>query len=240
MDNIIFLSIIIPAHNEANRLPNTLEKIICFLKQQSYSSELLIVENGSQDNTFAIAQQCSQQLSSEKVHIEAIHIEEKGKGRAVQRGMLEARGTFRFMADADLSMPIEEVSLFLPPLLHNYDVAIGSREAPGSVRYNEPLYRHWGGRFINLLIQWLALPGLQDTQCGFKCFRGPVAEHLFSKQTLMGWAFDVEILYLAQKFNYSIVEVPIHWYFNSESKLHLLHDTFQMIRDIYSIRKNPM
>ncbi len=240
MNKDIYLSIIIPAHNEAKRLPSTLEKILSFLKQQNYTSEVLIIENGSQDDTFRIAQHASQNLSNAQVTITAIHEEQKGKGRAVQRGMLAAQGAYRFMADADLSMPIEEISLFLPPLLNNYDVAIGSREANGAVRYNEPLYRHWGGRFINLLIRWLALPGLRDTQCGFKCFTAQAAENLFKLQTQMGWAFDVEILFLARKHHYRIVEVPIHWYFNPESKLNLVRDTIQMIRDIYSIRKNSM
>jgi dolichyl-phosphate beta-glucosyltransferase len=129
MNKDIYLSIIIPAHNEAKRLPSTLEKILSFLKQQNYTSEVLIIENGSQDDTFRIAQHASQNLSNAQVTITAIHEEQKGKGRAVQRGMLAAQGAYRFMADADLSMPIEEISLFLPPLLNNYDVAIGSREA---------------------------------------------------------------------------------------------------------------
>ena len=238
MSEKVFLSVIIPAYNEAKRLPATVKKCALFLALQPYISELIVVENGSQDNTFALAQELSQRLSKANVLVKAIKDEGRGKGRAVRSGMLEATGEYRFMADADLSMPIEEVTRFLPPALSGYDVAIGSREASDAVRHNEPTYRHLGGRVMNSIIRLLALPGLQDTQCGFKCFRDAAAEELFSKQTQMGWAFDVEILYLARKMNYTIVEVPINWYYNPESKLNLIRDALQMIKDIYSIRNN--
>jgi len=229
-----FLSIIIPAYNEERRLPDTLEKIERFLQQQNYLAEVLVVENGSQDRTLEIAQDFANKVD----HFYALHEPERGKGRAVKRGMLTARGEYRFMCDADLSMPIEEVNRFLPPALADFDLAIGSREARGAVRYNEPFYRHFGGRMINLMIRLLALPGLQDTQCGFKCFRAPIAEDLFSHLTLPGWSFDVEVLYLARRRGYRLVEVPIPWYFNPESKLNLLRDTVQMGMDLLAIRRN--
>ena len=134
-----------------------------------------MVENGSQDRTLQIAQD----FAALHKRFLAIHETERGKGRAVKRGMLEASGKFRFMCDADLSMPVSEIPRFLPPQLVDYDIAIASREAPGAVRYNEPAYRHLGGRLINLMIRLLALPDLQDTQCGFKCLRDAVAEDLF-------------------------------------------------------------
>ena len=141
------------------------------------------------------------------------------------------------MADADLSMPINEINHFIPPYLDDFDIAIGSRETAGARRYNEPFYRHWGGRFINLLIRMLALPDLQDTQCGFKCFRAEVAMDLFNLQTLDGFAFDVEVLFLARQRAYRIIEVPVNWYYNPESKVHLVKDTFRMIADIWTIRR---
>jgi dolichyl-phosphate beta-glucosyltransferase len=225
-----FLSIVIPAHNEQNRLPATLEQVFHFLKQQSFTSEVIVVENGSTDTTYEVAQQFAKQHKNLRV-IQS----EKGKGAAVQRGMLEAKGDYRFMCDADLSMPVQEVVKFLPPMLQNFDIAIASREAKGAVRYNEPSYRHLGGRGINFLIQTLILPGLNDTQCGFKCFRGEVAEDIFKRQTLMGWSFDIELLYIARRHGYRIVEIPIHWYHFSDSKVSALRDALRMIQDIFRI-----
>jgi dolichyl-phosphate beta-glucosyltransferase len=152
--------------------------------------------------------------------------------------MLEARGQYRFMCDADLSMPVDEINRFIPPLQADFDLAIGSREAPGAVRYNEPFYRHLGGRLINLTIRLLALPGMQDTQCGFKCFRAEVAQDLFAGLTLDGWSFDVELLYIARKRGYRIAELPIPWYFMTESKVNLIRDTLKMVLDILTIRRN--
>lgn len=229
-----YLSIIIPAFNEARRLPSTLEKIAAFIRKQPYSSEVLVVENGSEDATFQIAQDFAAQNEA----FWALHTDRRGKGLAVQRGMLAARGEYRFMCDADLSMPIEEVNRFLPPALTNYDVAIASREAEGAVRYGEPFYRHFGGRAINFLIRTFALSGLNDTQCGFKCFRGNVAMDLFQSQTLEGWSFDIEILYIARRRGYKILEVPIPWYFNPESKLNVFKDAIRMYLDILVIRRN--
>lgn len=228
------LSIIIPAYNEENRLPNTLEKLDWFIEQQPYPAEVIVVENGSQDRTFEIAQAFAGQHHAFRVVSET----KRGKGLAIQRGMLEARGAYRFMCDADLSMPVSEISRFLPPILTDFDVAIASREAPGAVRYNEPPYRHLGGRAINTMIRTLALPGLQDTQCGFKCFRAEIAEELFKRQTLPGWSFDIEILYIARLKEYRIVEIPIPWYFNPDSKLNAFKDAVQMGKDILLIRDN--
>lgn len=235
-----FLSIIIPAHNEEHRLPNTLEQVRAFLQIQPFNSEILVVENASQDRTHQIALEFSNIHSSEKSLIRVLQVPELGKGAAVKRGMLEARGEYRFMCDADLSMPIGEVNRFLPPNLTGFDIAIASREAIGAVRYNEPAYRHLVGRVFNTLIRVLALPTLQDTQCGFKCFRGAVVEDLFRQQTISGWSFDVEILYIAQRRGYEIREVPIPWYYNANSKISVVKDSFQMGLDILKIRLNDL
>ena len=229
-----FLSIIIPAYNEETRLPATLEQIFTFLQSQPYNSEVLVIENGSRDRTLQVAQAYAQTQPTLKV----IHNPERGKGLAVRRGMLEARGEYRFMCDADLSMPAGEINRFFPPLLENASIAIASREVPGAVRYNEPAYRHFIGRGYNLLIRWLALPNLQDTQCGFKCFRGEAAEQLFVKQTLTGWSFDVEILFIACRLGHKIVEVPIPWYYNAESKINVFKDSLRMGMDLLKIRIN--
>jgi len=231
-----FLSIVIPAYNEEKRLPDTLEKVIAFTDRQAYPSEVLVVENGSQDRTYAVAQAFAEHYDQ----VILLKEEQRGKGLAVQRGMLTARGEYRFMCDADLSMPVDEISRFIPPTLQDYDIAIGSREAPGAIRYNEPQYRHLGGRAVNTMIRVLALPGLQDTQCGFKCFTASVADELFRLQTLTGWSFDIELLYIARRRGYRIVEVPIPWYFNPESKLNVVKDAIKMGTDILTIHLNQL
>ena len=229
-----FLSIIIPAYNEENRLPNTLEQVFHFLEKQAYASEVIVVENGSTDKTFEFAQKLAQQHKNLRV----IHNEERGKGGAVLRGVREALGEYVFICDADLSMPVAEISKFLPPALTDFDIAIGSREAPGAVRYNEPYYRHLTGRVFNMLIRLMVLPDLQDTQCGFKCLRAGVARDIFPFQTLTGWAFDVELLYIAHLHGYRILEIPIDWYFNADSKVRVLRDSWRMFIDLLVIRRN--
>jgi glycosyltransferase involved in cell wall biosynthesis len=228
------LSIIIPAYNEANRLPSTLEQVFAFIQQQSYQTEVIVVENGSVDGTFEVAQN----FANRYPRCRAIHLDERGKGLAVREGMLQATGEYRFMCDADLSMPISEVNRFIPPVLSNFDIAIASREAPGSVRFNEPGYRHWGGRGINLLIRLFALPGLRDTQCGFKCFRAEIAEDIFQFQTFSGISFDPEVLFIARLRGYKTIELPIPWYYSDESRIHLFKDTLALIQDLLTIRRN--
>ena len=229
-----YLSIIIPAYNEEHRLPRTLEQIFAFLGEQNYTAEVLIVENGSSDNTLGIAQQYAEKYKNLRVLSE----NRPGKGNAVRRGMLDAQGQYRFMCDVDLSMPIEELEKFIPEEGKTLDIAIGSREAEGAVRYDEPEYRHLGGRLINLAIRVLILPGLNDTQCGFKFFRAEVAEDIFPSQTLNGWSFDIELLFLARKRGYQIIEIPIHWYFDPETKLRAVNDAIRMLRDIFLIHLN--
>lgn len=229
-----FLSIIIPAYNEEQRLPYTLEQIFSFLKEQNYSAEVLVVENGSRDRTFEIATGFAKHYPNLYVFQE----KQRGKGNAVRHGMREARGEYRFMCDADLSMPIAELKKFLPPALSDVDIAIASREVQGAVRYDEPYLRHLTGRVFNNLIRLLVLPGLQDTQCGFKCFRAQVAEEVFQYQTLTGWSFDVEVLYIAQRKGYQIREVPIHWYFKADTKISIIKDSWQMFLDLLTIRFN--
>lgn len=231
---IPLLSIIIPAYNEESRLPDTLERILTFLKGQSYPAEVIVVENGSSDRTLEIAREYEARHSP----VRALHEEQPGKGRAVRSGMLAAMGQYRFICDADLSMPIEQVNRFLPPQLEGIDIAIASREAPGAVRYDEPEYRHLTGRVFNTLVRWLALPGLQDTQCGFKCFRAEVVEEVFPRQTIEGWTFDVEVLYIARRQGYQIREIPIDWFFNPDSKVRVLRDSWRMFRDLLKIRAN--
>src|SRR5690606_35507628 len=154
--------------------------------------------------------------------------------------MLFAQGEWRMMLDADLSMPVGEIPRFLPPQQQGQPIVIASREAPGAVRYNEPGVRHSGGRVINAMIRALALPGLHDTQCGFKCFSAEAAQALFTRQTIDGWSFDVEIQYLARKFGYVITELPIPWHYSDHSHVKPLANTFGMLRDVLRIRNNDL
>jgi glycosyltransferase involved in cell wall biosynthesis len=229
-----FLSLIIPAHNEEHRLPATLERVHNFLHSQTFSSELLVIENGSLDRTAEAADRFAQRNPATRVLREP----RAGKGLAVRKGMSAALGDFRFICDADLSMPIEEVVRFLPPALANFDIAIASREASGAVRLGEPAYRHWIGRGFNTLVRLLAVPGFQDTQCGFKCFSAEAAQTLFPIQRLDGWTFDVEVLFLALKFGYRVTEVPIPWHYIRGSQVRLLRDSWQMFVDLFRIRSN--
>lgn len=227
-----FLSIIIPAHNEVPRLPGTMAKVSAFLAVQPYRSEVLIVENGSRDDTWGMAQQLARQYPN----VRAFRESQRGKGLAVRRGMLEARGEYRFLCDADLSMPIEEVARFLPPALTDCDVAIGTHELPDSIVYNEPPRRRRMGRCFNLLVRLTVLPGLRDTQCGFKCFRASAAEKVFSRQSIGGMAFDVEALFIARRLGMRIVEVAIPWHYDPGSRVRALRDSMQMAKDVIGIR----
>jgi glycosyltransferase involved in cell wall biosynthesis len=228
------LSIIIPAHNEEHRLPPSLDKIDAFIRAQAFEIEVVVVENGSHDQTYAVA--CQYALSH--AYLRVIQETRRGKGRAVRTGMLAAAGDYRFICDADLSMPIEQVLRFIPPALTHSDVAIASREMAGAVRYGEPPYRHLIGRVFNMIVRVMALPGLQDTQCGFKCIRGDVAEQIFPCQTLEGMSFDVELLFIARRMGYHISEVPIDWYFDADSRVRLFQDSLRMFLDLIAIRRN--
>jgi len=231
-----FLSIVVPAYNEEARLPASLQAIAEFVEGQTYSVEVLVVDNNSTDSTQAIAQE----FASEQPFIRVLFEKTQGKGAAVRTGMLAARGQYRFICDADLSMPIEEVQKFLPPQLSGYDIAIASREAPGAVRYNEPWYRHLMGRVFNTIVRLFAVPGFQDTQCGFKMFRDDVAESVFPLQTMNGWSFDVEVLYAAQRRGYRIVEVPINWYYKDNTRIHPIRDSIDMFAEVFKIRRNGL
>lgn len=228
------LSIVIPAYNEEQRLPDSLDKIDAFVRQQSYGVEVWIVDNNSNDATADVARAAARQ----RPYIHVIHEAVQGKGAAVKTGMLAAKGDYLFICDADLSMPIEEVSKFLPPALNGHDVAIASREIPGAQRYNEPQYRHLMGRVFNLIVRLLAIPEIQDTQCGFKVFRREIAHEVFPLQTINGWAFDVEILFIARQHGYTLIEVPINWYYRANSRVNPLRDAINMFLEVIRVRIN--
>jgi dolichyl-phosphate beta-glucosyltransferase len=228
------LTIVIPAYNEAHRLPTTLPNVIAFAEAQDYPVEVVVVDNASTDSTSEVVREIAADCSFISLHQQPI----QGKGAAVRKGMLKGRGEYLFMCDADLAMPIEEVSKFLPPTLSGYDVAIASREAHGAVRYDEPGYRHLMGRVFNFVVRTLAVPGIQDTQCGFKCFRREVAHDILAVQTINGWAFDVEILHIAHRRGYRLVEVPVHWYYGEGSRISPIRDSLNMLIEVLRVRRN--
>ena len=227
-----FLSVIIPAYNEEQRIEHTLESLVGYLGSQGYTWEVVVVDDGSSDATPSLVKAAAQG----QPRIQLISVPHGGKGWAVHHGMLWTAGEYRFLCDADVSMPVEQISRFLPPELGDFDVAIGSRESQGARRIGEPYRRHLMGRAYNMLVQVLAMPGLSDTQCGFKCFRAQAAQELFAVQRLYGFAFDVEILFLARKRKLRIREVPIDWYYRSQSKVRPIRDSLAMTRDILKIR----
>lgn len=236
-----FLSIIIPARDEEQRLPPSLHKIADFLRKQPFQSELIVVENGSSDRTSeAVTKFCEEGVRPDdpfRVHL--LH-SAPGKGAAVKLGMLHAKGDYRIMSDADLAVPIEEVTKFLPPVLpaHSFDIALASREGAGAIRYDEPWHRHLMGRVFNALVRILAVPGIQDTQCGFKCFTREATLLVFPLQRIDGWGFDVEILHIASLHGLRMVEVPVHWYYGQNSRIRPIQNTISMVTELVLIRRN--
>jgi len=178
----------------------------------------------------------------EHSNVRVLRLLHRGKGWAVKNGMLAAEGEYRLLCDADLSVPIEQVERLLPLFEPGdsggagADIVLGSREAPGAVRIGEPTRRHLMGRFFNFLVNRLAVPGLADTQCGFKCFRGETAQDLFPRLTLDGFAFDVELLHLARKRGLTYSEVGVDWYYRPQSKVRPVQDSLSMTLDLLKIR----
>ena len=228
----IFLSIVIPAFSEEKRIIPTLEVILRYLNDQPYTWEVLVVDDGSPDETFSVVNEWA--TNKQGIRVETIPHE--GKGWAVRHGMLQAVGAYRFMCDADLSMPIDHLAVFLEQITSGYDVVIGSREIEGAQRFDEPLSRHVNGRIFNFVVRVLLGASFFDTQCGFKCFRGDVADQLFSRQRIRGFGFDAEILYMALRLNMKILELPIDWYHNTDSKVKPWADGFAMLRDMIRIK----
>ncbi len=227
-----FLSIIIPAFNEESRIIFALDILSRYLRIQSYPWELIVVDDGSTDDTSAICSQWA--LSVDEARI--ISIPHAGKGSAVRHGMLGAKGQYRMMCDADTAMPVEYIEAFVTKMKEGFDIVIGSRQIEGARRFGESHMRHLMGRVFNKAVHAIAISDFQDTQCGYKCFKGDVAEKLFSLQRTNGWGFDVEILRLAVENNLQVLEMPIDWYHRKDSKVRPGIDTLSMLRDVIAIR----
>jgi glycosyltransferase involved in cell wall biosynthesis len=239
-----WLSIVVPAYNEEARLPASLAAIHEYLARQDYPSEIVLVDDGSEDRTATLAEERAATLPGLRV----IRNPHRGKAYAVRTGVLASEGALIFLCDADLSMPIAEVAKFLPLVEQGHGVVIGSREGPGARRYGEPPHRHLMGRVFNTLVRLLVLGEFQDTQCGFKCFSRAAAFDIFPRlqvrtgeETVKGpmvTGFDVEVLYLARKLGYRIAEVGIDWYYAPGSKVNPVRDTLRMLSDLVKVRIN--
>lgn len=243
-------SIVIPTFNEEQNIERTLKQIIEFFQSEIELNpyEILVVDDGSSDRTVFLIEK----LSATYSQISLIKNAHFGKGYTVRTGVLSAQGQYILFADADGSTPIREVKRLLLRLTEDsFDVAIASREGTGARRYQEPYYRHVMGRAFNLVVQLLALPGIQDSQCGFKLFKAEVAKTVFNKLKIYGTetkervfaftgAFDVEVLFLARKFGYRIKEVPVNWTYNRTERVSPLRDSWLMFLDVLKIRVNEL
>jgi len=215
----IYLSVVIPVYNEEKRIINTLGSIGNFLAKQKYASEVLIVSDGSTDRTIEVVKPFAAKISNLRI---IDNKENHGKGYVTRQGMLEAKGERRVFMDADNSTSLEQVDKFLPFFEQGYDVVIGDRDLKESkIAVRQSRFKEALGDFGNFLIQSLAVPGIEDTQCGFKVFSKKASEEIFKKMTIDRWGFDIEALALALKLGYKIKTVPVTWVNDPNSKVKL-------------------
>jgi dolichyl-phosphate beta-glucosyltransferase len=245
-----FLSVVVPAYNEERRLPDTLGQILAYLDRQTYRFELIVADDGSADRTATLVEALAArrpQPAAEKGGVRLLRLDHRGKGFAVRAGALAAEGEYVLLCDADLATPIEEWEKLYRMFAGGYEVVIGSREGLGARRLGEPWYRHIMGRIFNMIIRVVALRGIQDTQCGFKALRQPVAADLFRRVRIYGddaptvhgpavTAYDVELLFLARRRGYRIAEVPVIWRYGTETKVNPLRDSLRCLRDVLTVR----
>jgi dolichyl-phosphate beta-glucosyltransferase len=228
------LSVILPAYNEEKRIPGSLHKIVHYLNNSGYMYEIIVVDDGSTDHTLEVATAAAAACKNFRIIQNKTN---RGKGYSVKTGVLQSKGDIILFSDTDLSTPIEELPKLLKCLEEGYDIAIGSRALPESeIRLHQARGREGMGRIFNFLVQALVIEGIQDTQCGFKCFKRRAAEAVFQRQRLTGFSFDVEILYLAKKLGYRIAEVPVVWSNSKETKVSILKDPLRMLLDLLKIR----
>jgi dolichyl-phosphate beta-glucosyltransferase len=229
------LSVILPAYNEATRLPDTLRRVAEYLAGSRLRSELIVVDDGSTDGTAAAVDEASAAGLPLRL---MRHPQNTGKGAAVRTGVLASSGRVVLYSDADLSTPIEDLERLLAAIEKGADVAIGSRALDRKlVLLHQPWYRELMGRSYNLMVQAVLLRGLWDTQCGFKAYRGAVAHALFGELVTDRFGFDVEILYRARRHHWKIAEVPVHWRNSPGSRVSPLRDSADMFLGLFRIRR---
>jgi len=234
----IFLSVIIPAHNEEERISQTLKEIDKYLTKQNFDYEIIVVSGGSTDRTCEVVEGLKSKIKNLKLLCEK---ESRGKGFAVKKGILATKGKFRLFTDADNSTPIEQIEKFWPEFEKGADIVIASRDIKGAILDPpQPLFRRFVGEVFKYLRKIIVgLWEIEDTQCGFKCFRGEVAEKIFSKMRTERFAFDPEILLIAKKEGYKIKEVPVYWKNDLRSKVKF-SSMFEMLFDLFKIRLNQI
>jgi dolichyl-phosphate beta-glucosyltransferase len=226
-----FLSVIIPAYNEAERIGPTLERVLAWGAGLGQTFDIIVVDDGSSDSTVEVASQFGQPVRVLK------NGSNRGKGYSVRHGVLDSRGTYVLFSDADLSTPIEDYDGLFAAIMSGNDIAVGSRALEDSnVTLHQPYYREAMGRTFNRIVRGLAVPGIMDTQCGFKLFKGEVARELFAALTIEGFAFDVEVLFVAIRRGYRIAEVPVSWANDERSRVHAVFDSVRMLRDVVRLR----
>jgi glycosyltransferase involved in cell wall biosynthesis len=231
------LSIIIPAFNEELRLPATLERIASYIGASGRETEVLVVDDGSNDGTAAVAEYFQIKMPSLRVVSNGLN---RGKGYSVRHGMQEARGRIALFTDADLSAPIEEAGKLIEAL-EIYDVAIGSRAMDRSlITVHESPFREFAGIIFNKIVRIILWLPFVDTQCGFKAFRRERCGILFEQQTIERFGFDPELLYLARHHGLRTVEIPVRWGHSAATKVSMLHDSVRMFIDVFAIRWNSL
>lgn len=237
LDPFVDLSIVVPAYNEEQRLPPTLARLDAFLKTQPLRYEIVVVDDGSKDNTCDVVVAHMASISGLRLVRQTPN---RGKGAAVRVGMLQARGQIRVMCDADGSMPPEELPKLLAPIVQcKAEIAIGSRYVEGAkTDIKQPFYRVLWSRLCNRVIQKSLVPGVRDTQCGFKAFTAEAARDLFRYGRIDGWAFDLEILALARRRGFAIAEIGVEWKDDGRSRVNPLKDMWKVISEAITIRKN--
>jgi len=227
------LSVVIPAYNEQARLGSTLDRVIAYLDATRPGYELIVADDGSKDDTRGVAE--SRAAQGHPVRVVALG-QNRGKGAAVRAGMLAARGERILFSDADLATPIEELVKLEAELDRGADIAIASRAARGAdIKVRQHPIRELMGRIFNVIVRTAVLGGIKDTQCGFKLFTRAAAHDLFGRATIDGFAFDVEILWLARD-TYRIAEVPVVWRHIDESKVTPGTDAARMFADVFKLR----
>lgn len=231
------LSVVIPAYNEERRIGRTLDDVVGYLERQRYASEIFVVNDGSTDGTEAVVRS----FAGRPVAVTPLtHPDGRnhGKGAAVRRGMLAGTGTFRLFLDADNSTTVDHVERFWPFFEEGYDVVIGSRDVPGAVvAIHQAWYKEMAGNVGNVIIRALAVPGIYDTQAGFKLFRAPVVADVFPRLTIDRWGFDVEILAVCRRRGYRIKEAPITWLNDPESKVKA-SAYLDVLSEVWRVRRN--
>ena len=237
MEDEIYLSVVIPAYNEEKRIKKTLLEADKFLSSRNYSYEIIVADDGSSDGTVELIKNLSKDIKNLRV---IDNQENHGKGYVVRQGLMEAKGKYRLFMDADNATTVDQVQNLLPFFKEGYDVAIGDRELKGSqIKKHQPFYKEMLGDLGNLLIQALAVPGIKDTQCGFKCFSAELVENIFPKLKIDRWGFDIEILALAKKFSYKIKTVPVVWINDEESKVSM-SGYVNTLKELFQIKWNMM